>query len=196
MEQAPAEIVSPSDTGEQQPGLLPRAGRFLWQFLRELLSTVLPAVLIALTINLFMAQATVVQGQSMEPTLYNNERVIVEKVTYQFFHGPRRGDIVVLRPPGQDDLLIKRVVALAGETVEVRNGRVYIDGILLEEPWTDRFGGPDYPPTVVPPLMVFVLGDNRAQSNDSRSFGTVPLDDVIGRAWVIYWPLENVGLVR
>lgn len=188
----------PTELTEQQPqpGLPKHAGRLLLQALNELVSTILPAVLIALFINLFLAQATVVQGQSMEPNLYNEERLIVEKVTYQFLHGPRRGDVVVLRPPGQDELLIKRVIALPGETIQVQNGVVMINGQVLEEPWVTQQGGPDYPPTVVPPLHIFVMGDNRGHSNDSRSFGPVPIEQVVGRAWVIYWPLQEIGPVQ
>ncbi len=184
------------DTRNQGPSPIVRAFRFLWQTVKEILGTVIPAVLIALLINLFLAQATVVQGQSMEPNLHNNERVIVEKVTYRFFHGPRRGDIVILQPEEDGDLLIKRVVALPGETVEVRNGRVYINGEPLDEPWAVQEGGPNYPPTYVPPLQVFVLGDNRGHSNDSRSFGPVLVDHVVGRAWLIYWPLDAIGTVH
>lgn len=181
---------------EDEPGLFASAGRFLWQVLREVAGTILPAVLIAMLINLFLAQATVVQGQSMEPTLYNNERVIVEKVTYRLFHGPRRGDVVIIEVTDQTEPLVKRVVGLPGETVAVRGGQVFIDGVLLEEEWAIHQGGPDYPPTRVPPLHVFVLGDNRGHSNDSRSFGPVPVDQIIGRAWIIYWPPQEVGFVQ
>ena len=180
----------------EQQNPVARTGRFLWQVLVELLGTVLPAILIALLINLFLAQATVVQGQSMEPNLHNNERVIMEKVTYHFLHGPQRGDIVIIQVPGQDEPLIKRVVGLAGEMVAVHNGQVSINGTPLDEPWAVRQGGPDYPETRIPPLHIFVMGDNRGHSNDSRSFGPVSTRQIIGRAWLIYWPLENVGPVE
>ena len=84
---------------------------------------------------------------------------------------------------------------LSGKTVAVQGGRVLIDGQLLEEPWTTRPGGPSYPATVVPAMHVFVLGDNRGSSRDSRSFGPVALEQVIGRAWFVYWPLDQVKLV-
>ncbi len=171
-------------------------GRFLIRALWDIITTVVPAVLLALFINLFVAQAMVVQGPSMQPTLHYDQRVLVEKLTYRFFHGPHRGDIVVIEVEGEHDPLIKRVVALPGETVEVHNGKVTIDGEPLEEPWTTRPGGPGYGPTRVPELHVFVLGDNRGSSRDSRSFGAVPVDHVIGRAWLVYWPLSEVKLVR
>ncbi|MCS7283781.1 MAG: signal peptidase I [Anaerolineae bacterium] len=170
--------------------------RLLVRVLREFLETVLPAILLALFINTFLAQATVVRGQSMEPTLHDNQRVIVEKLSYRLFGGPHRGDIVVLTVPGNPDRLIKRVVALGGETVAIQDGQILIDGIPLAESWAVRWGGPDYPPTPVPEGYVFVLGDNRGHSNDSRSFGPVPVQNIVGRAVFIYWPLSEVGLVR
>jgi signal peptidase I len=185
--------IIPDEPERGMPVWVSGIGRF---FLREVLGTVLPAVLIALVINLFLAQATVVRGQSMEPTLCDSERVVVEKITYRFLHGPRRGDVIVLRVTGQDDLLIKRVIALPGEKVAVQGGKVYINDQPLDESWTFREGGLDYAPTLIPPLHVFVMGDNRGHSNDSRSFGPVPVDQIFGRAWMAYWPLERVGRIR
>jgi len=173
-----------------------RAGRVLLRALWEVVSTVAPAVLIALFINVYVAQATVIDGPSMQPNLYYDQQVMVEKVTYRLFHGPRRGDVVTFNLPDENGALIKRVVALPGETVEVRGGRVLINGRYLEEPWTTRLGGPNYPQTVVPPLHIFVLGDNRPVSRDSRYFGLVPLDQVTGQAWFIYWPPEEIKLIR
>jgi signal peptidase I len=162
---------------------------------REIGETVIPAVIIALFINLFLAQATQVLGQSMEPTLHSSQRVVIEKVSY-VLHGPRRGDIVVIDSENQSEMLIKRVVGLPGEMIEVRNGQVFIDGELLEEPWTVRQGGGRFGPQTVPPLHVFVLGDNRGASNDSRNFGPVLIDDIVGQAWISYWPPGDVGFVE
>jgi len=170
--------------------------RWLVRALREVSETVIPAVIIAMIINLFLAQATQVLGQSMEPNLHTAQRVVVEKVTYRLFHGPRRGDVVVIDLPGQSDMLIKRVVGLPGETIEVRGGEVYIEGQRLEEPWAVKLGGSSYGPQTIPPLHVFVLGDNRGASNDSRNFGPVPIDSIVGRAWFSYWPAEYVGFVE
>jgi signal peptidase I len=190
------EITEASETEQPRPssgrGLL----RWLLQALREVAETVIPAVVIALVINLFLAQATQVLGQSMEPNLHTAQRVVVEKVTYRFVHGPRRGDIVVIDMPEQAEMLIKRVVGLPGETIQVRRGQVYIDDKLLEEPWTVNPGGGSYGPQTIPPLHVFVLGDNRGASNDSRSFGPVPIEHIVGRAWFSYWPREHIGLVE
>ena len=170
--------------------------RWLLQALREVAETVIPAVVIALIINLFLAQATQVLGQSMEPNLHSTQRVVVEKVTYRFLHGPRRGDIVVIDLPGQTEMLIKRVVGLPGETIEVRGGQVYIEGELLDEPWTVNPGGGSYGPQTIPPLHVFIMGDNRGASNDSRSFGPVAIEHIVGHAWFSYWPPEYTGFVE
>jgi signal peptidase I len=166
------------------------------QAIRALLETVIPALLIAVGINLFLAQATQVQGQSMEPNLHTAQRLVVEKVTYRF-HGPRRGDIVVIDlPEAGPDLLIKRVVGLPGETISSQGGQVFINGELIEEPYAHNPGGRDIKEQIIPPLHVFVLGDNRRFSNDSRNFGPVPIDNIIGRAWFSYWPLELWGPVH
>ncbi len=172
-------------------------GRRMLRLVREILETLVPAILIALLINVFVGQATRVEGQSMEPNLHTNQRLVVEKLSYRF-HGPQRFDVVVLKVASQaDELLIKRVVGLPGETVEIQDGRVYINGVPLEEPFlvTDTRPG-RHGRVVVPPLHVYVLGDNRNHSNDSRSFGPVPIDNVVGRAWISYWPLEDLGPIE
>jgi signal peptidase I len=163
---------------------------------REALETVLPALVIVLVINMFLAQATRVEGQSMEPSLHDNQRLIIEKVSY-YVHPPRRGDIIVLRLPNRrSDPLIKRVIGVPGETVEIRDGRVFIDGEALDEPYLNVSTYAGLAPEVVPDDQVFVLGDNRGFSNDSRAFGFVPFSDIVGRAWFRYWPLDDVGPVR
>ena len=187
-------MVPSSDPENGQPH---GAGRRLLGVVREVLETILPAILIALLINVFVGQATRVEGQSMEPNLHSNQRLVFEKLSYRF-HGPQRFDVVVLKLPSQgDELLIKRVVGLPGETVEIRDGHVYVDGKELDEPFVaeeTRSGRREH--ISVPPLHVYVLGDNRNHSNDSRSFGPVPIDDIIGRAWVSYWPPDDLGLVH
>ena len=187
-------MVPSSDPENGQPR---SAGRRLLGVVREVLETILPAILIALLINVFVGQATRVEGQSMEPNLHSNQRLVVEKLSYRF-HGPQRFDVVVLKLPSQgDELLIKRVVGLPGETVEIRDGHVYIDAAELDEPFMaeeTRAGRREQ--ITVPPLHVYVLGDNRNHSNDSRSFGPIPIDDIIGRAWVSYWPPDDLGLVH
>ena len=192
------ELNGSPDTQSNQETLDPgrRAVRWLLRALREVAETVIPAIAIALVINLFLAQATQVLGQSMEPNLHSSQRVVVEKVTYRFLHGPRRGDIVVIDLPEQTDMLIKRVVALPGEEIDIRGGKVFIDGILLDEPYLSQPTTGRSGPVTVPEGYVFVMGDNRGASNDSRAFGPVELERVVGRAWVSYWPIEQFGLVH
>ena len=164
-------------------------------WLRELVESILPALVIVLVVNVFLAQATRVEGQSMEPNLYNNERLIIEKVTYRF-REPQRGDIVVLRPPQRSTVpLIKRVIGLPGDTVEIHDNRVYVNGEPLREDYLDQPTKGLMPPRLVPEGFVLVLGDNRRASNDSRAFGMIAEDDIIGRAWFRYWPLDRAGFL-
>ncbi len=162
---------------------------------RELLTTVLPAVLIALLVNVFVAEAVAIEdGPSMQPNLYRGDRMLTEKISYRF-HPPRRGDVVVVDRPGNQKTLVKRVIAVAGETIEVRGGHAWVNGQPIDEPWVEQFGGPGYGPEVVPEDHVFILGDNRAVSHDSRAIGPVPVDSVRGHVVLVYWPPEKAKLV-
>ena len=187
----------PNLSGSTEESAQPRVSSVVGQVLRflttEVLDTILPAFVIALLINLFLAQGTYVHGQSMEPNLHTDQRLIIEKVSYRL-HGPRRGDIVVVRLEQYEIPLIKRVVGMPGETVEVRDSRLYIDGELLAEGYLPGTVQRNYGPVLVPPLHVFLMGDNRNASNDSRSFGAVHVSQIVGRAWLSYWPLEEVRL--
>jgi signal peptidase I len=167
---------------------------FLVKLVWELATVVIPALLMALFINVYVAEAVEIeQGSSMEPNLYVGYRVMTEKISYRF-RDPHRGDIVVVEMPNQEAGLIKRVVALAGETIEVRGGHTYINGEMLFEPWVTNFGGPDYPTTEIPADKIFVLGDNRAVSRDSRAIGPIPMKNTTRRVWLIYWPLTELEL--
>ena len=179
----------PVDRQENEPSGL----RMLWVYVLEVLETIAPAFVIALLINLFLAQSTYVHGQSMEPNLHTDQRLIVEKVSYRL-HPPRRGDIVIIDVDTSDVPLIKRVVGLPGETIAIRQNQVLINGVALEEEYLQDIKQNDYGPVQVPAGQIFVMGDNRNASNDSRYFGAVAFDRVIGRAWISYWPLEDVGL--
>ena len=161
---------------------------------RELLESIIPAIVIAVLLNMFVVQPTKVRGESMEPTLHTNEYLLVEKISYRL-HGPRRGDVVVFRyPRDEDENFIKRVIAVPGETVEIVSGRVYIDGQPIVEPYLLQLPRESMPPTRIPDGKLFVLGDNRSNSNDSRSFGPVTLDQILGRVWLRYWPLDEFSL--
>ena len=181
----------PNLTGSPAPFSAYTLLRALW----DTTSTILLALLITLIVNTFVARAWVVEGPSMQPNLYYGQRVMTEKVTYQFFHGPRRGDVVVVNVPDSPEPLIKRVIALPGETIEIRDGHVLVEGEALEEPWVKHAAARGFPATTVPPLHVFVMGDNRPDSRDSRAFGPIHIDQIEGRALLIYWPLDHVDVL-
>jgi len=167
--------------------------------LLEWLIVVAVAITSALLVRAYVVQQFAVEGESMMSTLHNGDRVLVNRLSYRL-HDPRRGDVVVLRKfdaaTAERDL-IKRVIGLPGETIEVKSCVVYIDDVPLQEPYLDpeiqaRDGcGSDQTPTVVPAGQVFVLGDHRGRSSDSRAFGPVPYDLLIGRAFVIIWPVGD-----
>lgn len=163
--------------------------------MREWLETVIIALVVALLIRAFVVQVYLVEGESMEPTLHTSERLLVNKFVYRF-RSPAPGEIVVLQDPGQPRReLIKRVVAVAGETVEVKKGVVYINGKALQEPYknTTHTQYADVPPVTVLPGNIFVMGDNRGRSLDSRMIGPIPLSRVEGKAFFMFWPLNRLG---
>lgn len=171
-------------------------GNTAWQAARQALAeaaqVVIPALILALVVHLFLAQATVVFGQSMEPNLHPHQRLIVDKISYRL-HAPQRNDIIVIRLPVMEELLVKRIVALPGELVEIRSGIIYVNGEAVAEPFQHDMTPYDMAPIVLGPLSYFVLGDNRSNSNDSRAFGPVTLDEILGRVWLRYWPLNELA---
>lgn len=161
--------------------------------LREIFLVFLPALILAVVIHLFLAQATVVYGQSMEPNLHDHQRLIIEKVSYRL-RDPKRAEIVVVDLPSMSEKLIKRVIGLPGDTISIEMGVVYINGIVLDEPYIFNPDRRTVQAQVIPAGEYFVMGDNRGNSNDSRNFGTVTLEMLVGRAWVRYWPLSDFTL--
>jgi signal peptidase I len=175
---------------QQIPDPLPEKRTLFRQVIWEILTTLLPAILIAMFINVYVAEAAEIEaGPSMQPNLYAGFRVMTEKITY-YLHEPQRGDIVVVERPEEGDNLIKRVIGLPGETIEVKAGHTYINGIAIDEPWVSDFGGQNQPPTQISDGYVYIMGDNRPVSRDSRAIGPVPIDSIVGRAWFVYWPLD------
>jgi signal peptidase I len=169
--------------------------------LREVFEVVVLAVILYFGIS-FAVQAVHVEGLSMYATLDNNDYLIANKIDYRL-HAPQRGDIIILRPPTDNSKdFIKRVIALPGEKLLIRDGFVYINGHKLDEPylpeaWTTFNNWPNdgTDGKVMGPNQYFVMGDNRNKSQDSRIFGPIGRDRIDGRAWFRIWPLANFGSI-
>jgi signal peptidase I len=154
---------------------------------------------IALLIKTFLFQAFFIPSESMVPTLKVHDRVLVNKLSYKM-HPIHRGDIVVFtRPPNEpSDIkdLVKRVIGLPGETIEGRNGQVYINGRLLEEPYLPRGTiTPTFSPVIIPANSIWVMGDNRQNSADSHVFGPIRESSIVGRVFLRIWPLSRIGFL-
>jgi signal peptidase I len=159
-------------------------------FFRDFIITIILAVVIFFVLQ-FTVGNFVVIGASMQPSFHEGERVIVSKLTYKF-HEPERGDVIVFLPPGNiKEDLIKRIIGLPGETVEVRDGVVYVNNLPLDEPYIKQAPNYKYSVEVVPQGEYWVLGDNRNNSNDSHTGWTVPREDIIGKTWLIVWPVDR-----
>lgn len=208
------------DTGDQATAPEedpPERQRPFWVELPGLLLT---ALLVAVLVKTFIVQPFYIPSESMVPTIEPWDRVMANKLAYRFGE-PERGDVVVFLNPnisdeeldetvpeavirsvleavgvrvrGADDL-IKRVVAVEGEEVSVSDGVLHVDGVAMEEPYAnDATSMPDFGPVAVPQGHVFVMGDNRSSSLDSRRFGPIPEDEIVGEAVFRIWPLDRIG---
>jgi len=172
--------------------------------LLEILETVLLTVIIFFVVHQYVAEPREISQESMENTLQPNQFVLVDKLT-PILTGYHRGDIIVFQPPngfqenGSDVPFIKRVIGVAGDLVQIQKGGVYVNGVRLVEPYVYD-GQPTDPTTGVSSWRIgqgqlFVMGDHREQSQDSRAFGPIQVSSVIGRAWLRYWPLSSFGWV-
>jgi len=204
---------------QPEAGESPRRGQ-AWRRVRslglELVETLILAALIFFAVRA-LAQNFRVEGSSMEPGLHNGQYLLVNKAVYLkinldtlhkflpfvdggdeperfLFRGPKRGDVVVFRFPRDPERdFIKRIIGVPGDTVEIVNGSVYVNGVLLNESYVTGDSRSDHERTVVPEKSYFVLGDNRSNSSDSRSWGFVPEENMIGQAMFSYWPLSELG---
>ena len=189
-------------TGEAVRSDLSQKQRSQMRAIWEWVFVVVVAISAAMLIRVFLFQQYYIDGPSMQTTLMPEDRVLVNKMSYKL-HDIHRGDVIVfdrVTNEVQHDDLIKRVLGLPGETLEIRSCIVYIDGVQVDEPYLNpeqtsqvepsaRCGShTDMAPIVVPEEMVFVMGDNRVQSFDSRDFGPIDSDKVRGRAFVVIWP--------
>jgi signal peptidase I len=194
-------IPRPADDPDDAPDVKPAAGKSVSgaRAFFDWVVVIAVALLVAFVVRTFVLAHFVVEGSSMYSTLETGDRVFVNKLSYRL-HDPNRGDVVVLHQitGASERDLIKRVIALPGETVEIRNCTVLIDGQVLNEPYLDpevvtpTDCGGDYSLNgPVPESHVFVLGDNRGGSQDSRVIGPVNEDDLVGRAFVVFWPQSH-----
>jgi signal peptidase I len=164
-------------------------------FLREILLTVILALAIFLLIHATI-QSFVIVEHCMEPNFQEGERLLVNKLAYHFSE-PERGDVIILHPPSDPKAIyIKRIIGLPGDTVEVKEGAVYINGIKLDEPYIKEPPAYTFHKKIIPENEYFVLGDNRNNANDSHTGWTMPRQNIIGKAWLAFWPPEKLGFVH
>lgn len=190
MQDTPTHESAPPEWGASvSPSLRTRILRFLG----ELIQTVAIAGVLFLAVNLLTARIRV-EGISMEPSLHEGQFVVVNRLAYRW-NEAERGDIIVFRfPLNPSRRFIKRVIGLPGNTITIRGGDVYIDGQVLDEPYlaaTPRYDGE----WVIGPDELFVLGDNRNNSSDSQNWGPLPIEEIIGKAVLVYWPPSEAGII-
>ncbi|MGC7846696.1 signal peptidase I [Desulforudis sp. 1088] len=165
--------------------------------LGELFESLAIAVVLAVIIRLFIFQPFFIPSGSMEPTLMTGDRIIVSKFSYHFSE-PKRGDVIVFKyPKDPKRAFVKRVIGLPGETVQLKDSKLIVNGrVVTEDYLPPGLEFSDFGPQTVPRDMLFVLGDNRNNSDDSRVWGYLPRGNLIGKAVFVYWPLTQIGLVR
>lgn len=172
-------------------------------FLLDIIQTVVVALSIFVIVYLFLFQPHQVKGSSMYSSFENGEYLLTDKVSYRF-RSPNRGDVIVFTAPRNEEYeYIKRIIGLPGESIKIQGGDVFIDNQELEEtylsPGIDTRSGSFLREGLIltiPTDHYFVFGDNRPYSSDSREWGTVPLENIVGKAWLRYWPLDKFGLVK
>ncbi|MCX6012646.1 MAG: signal peptidase I [Chloroflexi bacterium] len=164
----------------------------LWSWIKDIIIVVVVALAIFLITRIFI-QNYVIDGPSMEPNFYTGQWVIVSKLAYKS-GSPHRGDVIVCKNPASNPpILIKRVIGLPGEKVEITGGKIYIDGKSLNEGEYISIPTINGGKWTVPADSYFVLGDNRGNSSDSRILGFIPKSDIVGKAWLRIWPLNKFG---
>jgi signal peptidase I len=176
--------------------------RRLGALLFEILETIVVAMAIFVVLYYFLVQPHQVTGSSMLPNFEDKDYILTDKIHYRFSQ-PQRGDVIVFKSPNNPSKdFIKRIIALPRERVEINQGYIYVNGEVLYESYlpadfrtTGRDLFPDGEEVVVPRGEFFVLGDNRSHSSDSRKFGTITKETIIGRAWLRYWPLNKFSLI-
>lgn len=192
-EATPETITAKESTVVQEPPNI-------WQQFRENLQIVVIALVLALLIRMFVAEPRYIPSDSMLPTLEIGDRLVVEKISYHF-RAPEIGEIVVFDPPQQlqiqgyakDQAFIKRVIGTSGQIIQVQDGKVYRNNLPLAEDYIAEPPAYDMPAVQVPEGYLFVMGDNRNNSNDSHVWGFLPQENVIGHACFRFWPFSRIG---
>lgn len=168
-------------------------------FFKEIVSIVVIAFVLAMILRAYVLEGRIIPSGSMLPTIQEQDRVMVNKFIY-YFKDPERGDTVVFEPPAvlhSDEDYIKRVIGLPGETVEMKNGKVYINGKALVEPYLAEPLDYEFGPVTVPDDALLVLGDNRNASFDSHRWNAwLTRDHLKGKAFIIYWPIQHITLME
>lgn len=183
-------------------GPTPPPERSRWQAWRENLQLIAIALVLSVLVRGFVAEPRYIPSDSMFPTLTVSDRLVIDKISH-WVRPYQRGDILVFQPPPQlqdlgyrpNQAFIKRVIGLPGQTVAVHDGAVYVDGQPLAEPYIAAAPAYTWGPARVPEGDLFVMGDNRNNSNDSHVWGFLPIENAIGRAWLRFWPLDRLGRV-
>ena len=164
----------------------------------EWVVSIIIAVALVLVIYNYVGQLVRVDGASMQPTLYTDQRVLVTKIPYWNDENIERGDIVITKYPGSKENFVKRIVALPGDTIRITDGILYINDTAIDEPYIKEEMYTDYPETTIPEGYYFVMGDNRNNSKDSRSssVGALPREMIQGRAYAILWPFVDFEIIE
>ncbi len=196
--------MSPQSSGSKpsvnvapEPAAQPRQ-ESLWSNVR----TLLIALVVALVVRVAIAEPRYIPSNSMDPTLHISDRLLVDKISYRW-QAAHRGDIVVFKPPAKlvklgyksDQAFIKRIIGEPGDTLQIAAGQVILNGQPLPEPYIAESPRYEMPAVTVPSGYVFVLGDNRNDSNDSHVWGPLPRQNLIGKARLRFWPLDRLGPV-
>jgi len=193
-------VQADDDGGIEVRRLRDESRTHFWGEARLLFRDLVFALMIMALVLVFVAQPVKVEGTSMLPRLHDGERIFVNKLIYYGLPEIERGDIVVFWFPNDPTKsYIKRVIGLPGETVQMRAGRIFVNGRELPEPYLEHslnVAGGDEPPTYVKPHYYFVMGDNRDNSSDSRSWGLVPEKYIYGKALFRYWPISRASVIR
>lgn len=198
---------APEEGPAEKPGKLEKNELLEW------IKSIAMAVVLVVVVRWLLFAPFIVDGPSMQPNFWTDERLIVNKILYEF-RQPKTGEVVVFHVPKMGKDLIKRVIGVAGDTIDYRGDDLYVNGKKIEESYIQEaikaahkkdilynkgrfnFPGNSTKPNKVPEGHIFVMGDNRSESTDSRYFGFIPLKDVIGRADVIFWPVSHAKWIR